>query len=87
MIVDEPNEEPSSTEEKGGKGEEKTQQGLKRKLSLTIKNAPKMHDKKKFARFLKDQDVSYSKITKPFGQQIAQLFFETEADKVRPPSG
>jgi len=39
-------------------------QGVKRKYSLVVKNVPKNHDQKKFAKFLQEHDVSFSKIKK-----------------------
>ena len=38
--------------------------GQKRKYSLIVKNVPKNHDQKKFAKFLAEHDVSFSKIKK-----------------------
>lgn len=54
---------------------------MKRKFSLAVLNLPEKQDKKKFAKFLKEHDISFSKINKVFGKQFGLIYFETEEQK------
>eukprot|EP01130_Rhizamoeba_saxonica_P018415 TRINITY_DN9207_c0_g1_i1.p1 TRINITY_DN9207_c0_g1~~TRINITY_DN9207_c0_g1_i1.p1 ORF type:complete len:562 (-),score=159.92 TRINITY_DN9207_c0_g1_i1:33-1718(-) len=54
---------------------------MKRKYSLVCRKLPKYDDTKKFARYLKQQDISYSKAKKVSGMKMAEIWFEDEESR------